>query len=432
MQMPLPDNEPERLAALATYEVLDTGPEGVYDDLTELAAETCACPIAFIGLMDKDREFFKSKWGIPAEVTEAQRDLSVCATTVCMSDMLHIADLSRDERSAELPSVKGEPHFRFYCGMPLINRDGFALGTMVVADFEPRELDFDRRETLRRLARQAVTQLELRRQVREQHELLTKLQATQEALAEESARSTEMLHNILPRAIAEELRNTGHVTPRFHDSATVLFTDFQGFSRFAEQMEPGRLVSILDQYFTAFDEIVSQHGLEKLKTIGDAYMCIGGVPEGDRWHPVDACLAALKMQEFADQQNVERVAAGQAPWGLRIGIHTGSLISGVVGRDKFAFDVWGDAVNLAARMESAGEAGRINVSARTMSLVSEFFDGEPRGEIAVKNKKNQEMHFLTGLRTGFASDAAGRHPNDDFVQRRRPAERSFANLVGDK
>lgn len=429
MQIPIPDNEPERLSALATYAVLDTEPEGVYDDLTELAAETCACPIAFIGLMDKDREFFKSKWGIPAEVTEAQRDLSVCATTVCMSDMLHIPDLSRDDRSSELPSVKGEPHFRFYCGMPLINRDGFALGTMVVADFEPRELDFARRETLRRLARQAVTQLELRRQVREQQELLAELQAARQALAEESARSTEMLHNILPRSIAEELRNTGRVAPRFHDSATVLFTDFQDFSRFAEQMEPGRLVNILDQYFTAFDEIVVKHGLEKLKTIGDAYMCIGGVPEDNRWHPVDACLAALEMQDFADQQNMARIAAGHPPWGLRIGIHTGSVISGVVGRDKFAFDVWGDAVNLAARMETAGEPDRVNISARTMGLVSEFFDGEPRGKIAVKNKGEQEMHFLKGLHAAFAHDPAGRYPNDDFLKRRSPTARNFANLV---
>ena len=155
----------------------------------------------------------------------------------------------------------------------------------------------------------------------------------------------------------------GRVTPRFYESATVMFADFQGFTQLTERMDPKGLVEQLDQFFSAFDEITGRQRLEKLKTIGDAYMCAGGLPEVQRTHPVDACLAALELQDYMSRANQQRERLRLPRWELRIGLHTGSVMAGVVGRRKFTYDIWGDAVNVAARMEAAGNAGCIKYEA---------------------------------------------------------------------
>ena len=140
MPVPIPDNEKERLLALAKYQILDTPPEFAYDAITELAAEICGCPAASIGMVEGSREWLKSKYGLPAEITELPRDITVCATTLCMNDLLYVQDLAKDARFRDLGTVAGPPHVRFYCGMPLINSEGYALGTLCIVDFQPREL----------------------------------------------------------------------------------------------------------------------------------------------------------------------------------------------------------------------------------------------------------------------------------------------------
>ena len=157
--------------------------------------------------------------------------------------------------------------------------------------FEPRDLTFEQSESSRRLSHQTMAQLELRRK-------LIELSGARQELESEKTKSNELLLNILPAKIAEELKNGNEVEPKYYKSATIMFTDFQGFTRFAEASEPRTLVNDLNQYFSAFDEIIERHNLEKLKTIGDAYMCAGGLPEENRSHPVDACLAALEIQEY--------------------------------------------------------------------------------------------------------------------------------------
>jgi hypothetical protein len=149
VKAPIPKNEVERLAALKSYDVLDTPPELAYDELTELAARLCGCPPAFISLMDESRQWFKSTCGFPPEHTEIPRDDSVCATTICQNDLLVVPDLAADERFRHLSFVSGEPHLRFYCGMPLINSEGYALGTICGMGFEARDLDFTAGENLR-------------------------------------------------------------------------------------------------------------------------------------------------------------------------------------------------------------------------------------------------------------------------------------------
>ena len=191
-----------------------------------------------------------------------------------------------------------------------------------------------------------------------------------------------------------ELKVAGATTPVLFGSATVLFTDFVGFSKTAGNMEPADLVGQLDEYFTAFDEIIEANGLEKLKTIGDAYMCVGGIPKRNETHADDCCRAALAMVRRAALIGKQRAAEGHPAWGLRVGINTGPIIAGVVGTKKFAYDVWGDAVNLAARLESAGAPGRVNISASTKERIDDYFHTEFRGKLAVKNMGEVEMYFV--------------------------------------
>ena len=414
MPQPIPASEAERLATLALYEVLDTPPEFAHDALTELAAQICQCPVALISLIDERRQWFKSKYGFPADFTECPREMTVCTTTICSNDLLYVPDLTRDPRFKDLPIVTGEPHLRFYCGMPLINRDGHALGTLCVVDFEPHELSPSQREAVRRLAQQAMAQLELRRQLLERDALLAQVSEARAAAEAARERSDRLLRSILPAPIAEELKAHDRVEPRYHEAATILFADFRGFTRLTERLEPARLVDQLNQNFARFDDIVRDSRLETLKTIGDAYMCAGGLPEPSRTHAIDACLAALQMQKFVRDANRQRERLRLSPWELRIGIKSGSLVAGVVGTRRFTYDVWGNAVNAAQRLEETCAPGRVNVAGSTFHQVAALFETEPRGRIEVKHMGPLDMYFLDRIKPELAADPEGCLPNDRF------------------
>jgi len=403
MKIVRPENDAERVASLRTYGILDSPPEQAFDDITELAAQICECAVASVNMIDEARLWRKSTYCHPLEGLEAPRDTTICAVTVCRTDLLVVPDLAADERFSDYPHVVGEPHFRFYCGMPLINPQGYALGALCVLDFVERNLTFEQTEAMRRLGRQVVAQLELRRN-------LIELDETKQALEAEMSRSDDLLLNILPPTIADELKRGNKVEPKYHDSVTIMFTDFKGFTSFAENMEPGVLVNDLNQYFSAFDDIVSRHNLEKLKTIGDAYMCAGGLPEQSRTHAVDTCLAALEIQNFMARANAERKKSRLPPWELRIGIHTGPVMAGVVGKTKFTYDIWGDAVNIAALMESNGEAGRVALSESTYHRVKDMFETERRSSIEGKNKGRLETYFLNRLNPEFSQNEDGHAP----------------------
>jgi adenylate cyclase len=414
MAQPMPANEVDRLAALALYQVLDTPPEFAHDALTELAAEICGCPVALISLLEDRRQWFKSKYGLPADFAECPREVTVCNTTICSNDLLYVPDLTRDPRFKDLPIVTGEPYIRFYCGMPLINRDGYALGTLCVIDFEAHELGPSQREAIRRLAQQTMAQLELRRQLLARDALLGQLSEAKAAAEAERERADILLRNMLPGSIAEELKAHDCVRPRYHESATILFADFKDFVRLTEALEPASLVEQLNQNFARFDQIVASNRLETLKTIGDAYMCVGGLPEPNRTHAVDACLAALQMQKFIKNANRQRERLRLAPWELRIGIKTGSLVAGVVGTRRLTYDVWGNTANAAQRLEEACEPGRVNVAGSTFHQVAALFETEPRGRIEVKHMGAVDMYFLDRIKPDLASDAEGCLPNERF------------------
>jgi len=210
----------------------------------------------------------------------------------------------------------------------------------------------------------------------------------------EKDRSDQLLLNVLPAETAEELKEKGSATPKHYDMVTVLFTDFKGFTKIAEKLSPQELVENLDFCFHAFDKIIDKYKIEKIKTIGDAYMCAGGIPAKNTSNPVDVVSAALEIREFMEELKRKKEADGEDFWELRIGIHTGPVIAGVVGNKKFAYDIWGDAVNTASRMESSGIPGKVNISGDTYNFIKDEFNCTFRGKIEAKNKGEIEMYIV--------------------------------------
>lgn len=235
-----------------------------------------------------------------------------------------------------------------------------------------------------------------------------------EKLDDEREKADDLLLNILPREIADELKSTGRSLPRSFASASVLFTDFVGFTQIAEKLTPAELVKELDHCFSFFDSVISRHNLEKIKTIGDSYMAAGGIPEANHTHLLDCILAALEIRTFMEQLKESREAQGLEYWQLRIGINTGPLVAGIVGNSKFIYDCWGDSVNTASRMESSGAPGRINLSAQAHEQAKYFFECEDRGFVQAKRKGELAMFFVNRLKPQFSADASGTIPNDAF------------------
>ncbi|MGC4037424.1 MAG: adenylate/guanylate cyclase domain-containing protein [Chitinophagaceae bacterium] len=210
----------------------------------------------------------------------------------------------------------------------------------------------------------------------------------------QKAQIETLLSNILPREVSRELQATGEATPRFYESVSVLFTDFKGFTTIADSLSPQEVVAELSEIFTTFDNIIEKYGLEKIKTIGDAYMVAGGIPSETHDHPVKMVKAAIEIVHYMRHNNLQRKMKGHQTWELRVGIHTGPLVAGVVGRKKYAYDIWGSTVNVASRMESNGEPGQINISSATYELVKDQFDCEYRGKIYAKNVGDIDMYFV--------------------------------------
>ncbi len=216
-------------------------------------------------------------------------------------------------------------------------------------------------------------------------------------IQQERERSEELLLNILPKAVAEELKLNGGAETQHFENATVMFVDFKGFSKISKELTPGQLVADLDFAFKNFDGIIGKFGLEKIKTIGDAYMCAGGLPSEDSTHPIQVIKAALEIQAFLNQWNNEKANRKEPIFEARIGIHTGPLVAGVVGSKKFAYDIWGDTVNVAARMETSCEVGRVNISDSTFQRVKNNFACEYRGKVPAKNVGEVEMYYVSAM-----------------------------------
>ena len=256
--------------------------------------------------------------------------------------------------------------------------------------------------------------------ISEQAELLEfqsdTLEKQKQHLEIEKKKTDDLLLNILPYEIAEQLKNKGRVDAKKYRRASVLFTDFKGFTRISSELEPEEIIEELSIYFSKFDNIIGKHYIEKIKTIGDAYMCVGGLPLRNKSNPIDTVLAGLKMQKFVKEYNAQKEAEGKTPWEIRVGIHTGKVVAGVIGSKKFAYDIWGDAVNTASRMETASEPGKVNISETTYKFIKDYFDCTYRGKIIAKNKGEIDMYFVNGLKPEYCEIDDDSMPNDKFKQ----------------
>jgi len=226
------------------------------------------------------------------------------------------------------------------------------------------------------------------------------LKKLNEDLDAERSRSESLLLNILPAYVANELKTKGKSEPRHYDLATVFFADMVNFTKISERLTPVELISMIDECFFMFDEIIERHHVEKIKLIGDAYMCAGGIPIANTTNPRDVVAAALEIQTFMTDFGKQSELLGKPKIEVRIGIHSGPIIAGIAGMKKFAYDIWGDTVNLASRMESKAEAGRINISADTYELVKDYFECSHRGMLEAKNKGMVDMYFVEKKKKG--------------------------------
>jgi class 3 adenylate cyclase len=211
-----------------------------------------------------------------------------------------------------------------------------------------------------------------------------------EDLALQMSRSDELLHNVLPVEIAAELKLSGASLPRRFDNVSILFTDFVGFTTVVSSLPPQRLVEEINDMFKSFDDILAEVGVEKIKTIGDSYMIASGLPETVEDHAERCVVAAQRMFAYLEERN----QSAPIKWNMRAGIHSGAVVAGIVGKHKFAYDVFGDTVNIASRMESAGSPGRINISAYTYDLIRHRFTTTYRGKINAKGKGEIDMYFV--------------------------------------
>lgn len=213
----------------------------------------------------------------------------------------------------------------------------------------------------------------------------------------EKKKSDALLLNILPREIAIELKNTSKTVARSYELATVMFADIKNFTKLSAQLSPSDLIEELDYLFGAFDKIILKYNIEKIKIIGDCYMCVGGIPQANDTNPLDIVHAAIEMQDFMTAMREDRLKNGGLIYDIRIGINTGPIVAGVIGSMKFAYDVWGHTVNIASRLEAACEARKINISSSTYECIQDKFECTYRGRMDVKGKSGLEMYYVSGV-----------------------------------
>ncbi|MFB6257190.1 MAG: adenylate/guanylate cyclase domain-containing protein [Flavobacteriales bacterium] len=276
---------------------------------------------------------------------------------------------------------------------------------------QKRKLELEVRRRIHEVTQQ-------KERIEEQNKLLEaekeKVEEQRSLLEEEKNKVDKLLVNILPEDTANELKTGGRASARHYRMASVMFTDFKGFTKIAENMKATELVAKLDSYFIKFDQIIEKWELEKIKTIGDAYMSAGGIPIRNKTNPIHTVLAGMEIQRYMQEQRERLEEKEEAPWELRIGIHTGELIAGVIGIKRYAYDIWGDTVNVAARMESNSEIGKVNISGATYSYIEPFFECTYRGKVHAKNKGHIDMYFVDRIKPELSVDGKGKEPNQAF------------------
>ena len=363
---PIPDDDLERLREVSVLGL--TGVNRKDPDLNDIIQIACAVAdtqTAMVNILDRPDQHTLRSCGVPEEIP-AQMPIegSLCQFVLAQGDVLIIEDLSTDERTREHP-IAGPPFsMRFYAGAPLVSASGYIVGTLCVIGPEPKTLNPRAIDALRRLADQVIRLLQ--------------------------GGPSRNDGDLVPQA-----KEKTPIRGQFYSQTSILFTDFVDFTRHTESLEPAELLETLARYFGAFDKICERFELARIKTIGDSYMAAAGIPKANADHARDAVAAALTIRDYIAAQNSARVALGDPAWEIRVGVHSGPAIAGSMG-EHGNFDIWGDTVNVAARLEAASDAGRINISEATLTLLGNATTQE-RGTLPVKNKAPLRMYFVDKL-----------------------------------
>lgn len=383
-----PAEEPEEVRLLTKA----AAEKGVTDRQTELLREYVR---ALEGKLDENKiDYLSLKQKFDSEQIKAAQEIDSLNLTIIEKDSLRKKDALLAQRKialAESEKQLAEAHAQTNWLIAL-SAGGIAVLLALLAFIFYRDRVIINRQN--KVLAESIEQIQ-----QQKEEILAQrdeIEAQKNRIEAESQQSEKLLLNILPAPIAHQLKTTGQATPSQYELASVLFTDFKGFTNIAAEMTPEDIIQELDQCFLAFDEIAERNNLERIKTIGDSYMAAGGVPEANTSNPLDAVQAAIEMQTFMQNRKTELQAQGKPFFECRIGVHSGKIVAGVVGKKKFAYDIWGDTVNLASRMESSGEVNQINISGVTYNLVKDKFQCEYRGKINAKGKGEVDMYFVKG------------------------------------
>lgn len=328
------------------------------------------------------------------EVNEEQLPLSLIRVVIRRKEAILLENIATDEQFAEDSYIKSQNPQTIFC-IPFVKNNTVKNLLYVEPDWKTIPAPQRTMELVDMLYKQIASALD--------HSILTerleeKLALRSKQIQLERDKSDELLTNILPQKIAVELKTKGSVKPRKYDHVSVLFTDFKDFSKYSSSLTPDQLIGGLNECYQTFDRIVAEHQLEKIKTIGDSYMCAAGVPEPLDHHELNIVKTGLEMIAFIKDFNEKREETGLPAMPIRVGIHTGPVIAGVVGTNKYAYDIWGPTVNIASRMESHSEAGRLNISGSTYLKIKNYYHCEYRGKINAKNIGEIDMYFVERMK----------------------------------
>ncbi|SVB34945.1 uncharacterized protein METZ01_LOCUS187799 [marine metagenome] len=362
-------NEDQRVAEVKRLGILDLdlSSERRYNSMTQVATYLTDCPQSTINILGSSVQQCKASFGFDPQqidiMKEVPREISVCQFSLAKPGQpLIIENILDDDRTKNWKNMPFDPGFRFYASLPLMSSRGFSLGTLCVFDPNPKNLAHQQIDGLRLISDQIVHMLE------------------KESISSGTS---------VPGDKTQE--GPSQMQGQYYSATSILFADFVGFTNMVENSDPGELLETLNTFFMGFDRIISKHNVRKIKTVGDCYMCVSGIPSQQKTHANDVCAAAMDMLKFVEGTNIQYEALGKPRWELRIGIHSGPVIAGIAGN---TFDIWGDAVNIAARLESSGESGKIHISEKTKDYLEGAGSFSPRGEVELKNKGTWSTYFL--------------------------------------
>ena len=336
----IPENDEERVEAVLSYNILETPREAAYDDITEIAARVTECPVSYISIFDGTRSWLKSSYGLPADRPPRPRELSMCAPTICQTEMLVIPDLAQNSRYRNLPAVTNPPHAKFYCGVPLINRDGFALGTQCVWSPESIEFDDGRRDAMARLARLTLNMLEGRRDLIAAQEQMAQINGELQRGKDALERAESIAYKLLPASFAARLLVGADVQPKLYNNTLIICFGFEPAEDDAES-DLLKQAETLGAYVALLDRIVSDASLGRIGLASEVYFASVGMPRETDDPSAEADKLIENISVGLVNLNADRAARGEPCWRIRYGKAVGPVAATTVGNNRINFCAWG-------------------------------------------------------------------------------------------